>query len=147
LNLVSVVNELGNPALLEPPNPVRKAYYDIKFDSVWASNGTIGIDSAFIRDTIRWSINRLLFIDPKGREIKPNFVKGTITVQAEEFPCGAARLDLRENRVLELADVVLMLNCIFSGKGDCKENFTAADVVILMNAIFLGAAPPPPPTC
>jgi hypothetical protein len=63
----------------------------------------------------------------------------------EELPCGAARLDARDDKVLNVLDVVELMNCAFKGTEKCKATYSAADVVILINAVFLGA--PPPPTC
>jgi len=59
--------------------------------------------------------------------------------------------DLNLDGILTAADVVLELNCVFLGVGDCPLNLadlncdnilTAADVVILMNDVFLGIPPP-----
>lgn len=143
--LLAALFDIANPAATqEPPNLARKPFLDIKFDSVWANAGTVCIDSALtLNGVVRKDVS---FVDRKGNAIKPNFVKGTITVQPEELPCAAARLDLKENNVLEMADVVLLMNCAFLGKGNCKGTYTAADVVALLNAIFSGI-PLPPGTC
>lgn len=129
-------------ATAEPPNVVRKAFLEIKFDTVRSNLGTVALDSAFIQQPNGF-INDLSFYDLQGNSVKVNFVKGTITVEAPEPPCALARLNLKDDGVLDLADVVALINCVFLGEGDCKGVYTAADVVILLNAIFSGASPPP----
>jgi len=138
----------GSPETAEPPNLTRKPFWEIRFDTIRSSAGSIELDSALIVYGSGYNLhaNRTDFVDKYANTVSPNFVKGIVIVEIPA-PCIAKRLDLKEDGALDLSDVVLLINCAFSGKGDCKEIFTAADVVILLNFIFLGNAPPPPPTC
>lgn len=63
---------------LEPPNWTRKALLEIKFDTVLAgpAGGTVEFDNTWIRSYAS------SFVDHNYEDIKPNFVKGTITVTA-----------------------------------------------------------------
>lgn len=63
---------------LEPPNWTRKAFLEIKFDTVTAgpAGGAVEFDNAWIRNYAT------SFVDQRPEDIKPNFVKGTITVTA-----------------------------------------------------------------
>jgi hypothetical protein len=63
--------------------------------------------------------------------------------------CAAAKGDMNASGGLSPADVVLMLNCVFLGTGDCDFCFadvncsgglSPADAVIELNMVFLGAA-------
>ena len=129
-------------ATLEPPNSNRKAFWEIKFDTVRPGLGNLEVDSALIKVGDVGSWNAIYFLDRMGDIIRVNFVKGVITVQAPDPPCAIARLDLKEDKVLDMTDVVLLMNCVFLWVGDCKGVYTSADVVILLNAVFTGAAPP-----
>jgi hypothetical protein len=64
--------------------------------------------------------------------------------------CAAAKGDMNADAGLTPADVVLMLNCVFLGTGDCDFCFadvncsgglSPADAVIELNMVFLGAGP------
>jgi hypothetical protein len=65
--------------------------------------------------------------------------------------CSAIKGDINNDTNLTPSDIVLELNCIFLGSGDCSLCFadvncdgllTPADVVVELNAVFLGAAFP-----
>jgi len=61
----------------EPPNWTRKAFLEIKFDTVSAgpAGGTVEFDNAYIR---RGSSSvYTCFVDLRATAIKPNFLKGT----------------------------------------------------------------------
>ncbi len=64
-----------------------------------------------------------------------------------DLPCARGRGDLDGSGGGNPADVVLMLNCVFLGSGNCSVcvadvdgngSLTASDVVIEVNAVFLG---------
>ncbi|MCI0405440.1 MAG: hypothetical protein L0Z48_08820 [candidate division Zixibacteria bacterium] len=63
---------------LEPPNWTRKAFLEIKFDTVSAgpAGGTVEFDNAWIRSYASG------FVDRRPEDIKPNFLKGTINITA-----------------------------------------------------------------
>ncbi len=127
-----------NAASAEPPNPARKALWDIKFDTVRADTGRILFDSTRIVDgTVKIFTQ---FFNKQLRTLKVNFAKGIVTVPNQEAPCPA--LNVKRDAVLDLADIVGLLNCVFLGTGDCPESRTASDVVILINAVFSGVGPP-----
>ncbi len=65
---------------------------------------------------------------------------------------GRAKGDMDDNNLVDATDVVLMLNCVFLGEGDCDPSFAdmncdtlvdASDMVELLNLVFLGV----PATC
>jgi hypothetical protein len=62
----------------EPPNLTRKAFLEIKFDTIRSNNGTVELDSTRIRDNV------ISFFTQSGSQptvpVPVNFVKGTITV-------------------------------------------------------------------
>jgi len=58
----------------EPPNSVRKGFWEIKFDTIRASLGTVEIDSTTINTT------PVLFEAKDLTQVPVNFVKSTITV-------------------------------------------------------------------
>jgi len=59
---------------IEPPNSTRKAFWDLKFDSINAPAGTVELD------TIRILDNTVHFVKVNGTRVPVNFVKSTITV-------------------------------------------------------------------
>jgi len=71
----------------------------------------------------------------------------SITVTLHQKPFSGVKGDLSNDGLLTSADVVLMLNCVFLGIGNCPlftadvncDGFlTANDVVLELNAVFLG---------
>ena len=126
-----------NPATIEPPNDSRKAVWELKFDTVWATAGTFELDSIY------YGFERIGFINTAIQDVKVSFVRSTITVPPP--PKG----DLNWDLALTAADVVLILNCVFCsdcpsppvGAGACDLNCdglrTPADVVLELNAVFL----------
>jgi len=130
-----------------PPNLVRAALLDIKFDTVSSSptcNGRIELDSVLYHFTSNDATNVIQFVDTHAQRIPINFVKGVITIN----PTG----DLDVDGQFTSTDVVLILNCVFLGEGDCTPSCradvncdgspTAADVVIQLNKVYLGIAYP-----
>lgn len=124
-----------------PPNLVRTAFLDIKFDSVFSPscNGKIELDSVLMPPA-----NTIQFVDLHSQRIPVNFVKGVITIN----PMG----DLNVDGQFTSTDVVLLLNCAFLGEGDCTPScradvncdgvLTAADVVIQLNKVYLNTPYP-----
>jgi len=86
------------------------------------------------------------------------YLAGTDSKNAHDFvtikysPLPVLKGDLNLDGVLTLADIVLMLNCVFLGEQpaaapsacdvNCDGLLTAADVVILLNMFYLSTAPP-----
>ncbi len=124
-----------------PPNWVRTAFLDIKFDSVFSPscNGKIELDSVLLPPA-----NTIQFVGTHANRIPVNFLKGVITIN----PTG----DLDVDGQFTSTDVVLILNCVFLGEGDCTPSCrsdvncdgspTAADVVIQLNKVYLGVSYP-----
>lgn len=65
--------------------------------------------------------------------------------------CVNIRGDMNGDAIHTSPDVVLMLNCVFLGTGNCEICFadlscdgslTSSDVVLLLNLVFLGTPPP-----
>jgi hypothetical protein len=122
----------------EPPNLVRKAFWELKFDSVWANPGTFELDTATVLQSTGFT--NTVSVD------KPvNFVKNIITVA---YPKG----DLNQDISLSPSDAVWILNCVMQGTPppagmaacdlNCDGQGTPADVVLELNAVFLGEAFP-----
>ncbi|HLG93493.1 MAG TPA: hypothetical protein VI546_01515 [candidate division Zixibacteria bacterium] len=118
---------------LELPNAVRKALWEIKFDSVWNNTGTVEFDTARI-------IQNTVFTTTWPLDVYPNFVKGVVTV----VPKG----DLDLDGELTVTDVVLISNCIFETDPassaaspcdlNCDRKRSPADVIWELWAVFLG---------
>ena len=64
----------------EPPNSSRKAFWELKFDTVRANLGQVQVDSAVIFD------NRVHFVSIGGNSAEVNFTKSIVTVDI--FGCG-----------------------------------------------------------
>lgn len=129
----------------EPPNSSRKAFLEIKFDTVRSAMGTIALDS------LRWygGYNVLFVADVNQvtRDIPVNFVKGTITVEAPPPPPPPC-LDANGDGAFTTVDIVTALNCVFLGEGDCGPISTPADIVALLYFLFSNPQPQiPPPGC
>ncbi len=68
----------------EPPNWTRKAFLEIKFDTVSAgpAGGTVEFDNAYMR--LSRSSVYTCFVDLRATTIKPNFLKGTLNIMAPD---------------------------------------------------------------
>ncbi|MCI0404989.1 MAG: hypothetical protein L0209_02770 [candidate division Zixibacteria bacterium] len=131
--LVGAWFDPADPATIEPPNSVRKAVWELKFDTVWAVSGTFELDSTTIAGL------HTVFTNTAPQDVNVNFVKSVITV----VPKGDFNLDF----VLTAADVALILNCIFLGDAppsgtfacdlNCDGIRSSADVVLELYAVFL----------
>ncbi|MGH8005280.1 MAG: hypothetical protein ACRECJ_11220 [Limisphaerales bacterium] len=121
----------------EPPNLVRKAFWEIKFDSIWSATGTIALDSVKGFGGLN-----VMLVSAAGKTVWVNFVKGTITVEAPPPPCN----DMNGDGGFTTADIVETLNCVFLGVGDCGPISTPADVVKLLMSLFSSPMPLIPPT-
>jgi|GEM_PF-5900932 len=73
-SLAGLFDPQNKLATIEPPNTSRKAFWEIKFDSVRSNAGQIELDTARIFE------NYSSFAGYKGTNVKVNFVKGIITV-------------------------------------------------------------------
>lgn len=130
-----VMWDLFDASTLEPPNAVRKALLEIKFDSVLSYPGIIEFDSARVLGTLVTS-----FSNVRSQVLPVNFVKSIITV----MPKGDFNLD----GSLSSADVVELLNSVFlmemqpSGVYpfdlNCDGARSPADAVWELYAVFLG---------
>lgn len=76
---------------------------------------------------------------------------GSVYVYDLNLPCPFSKGDLNNSGNLSPADVVLMLNCVFTASGicdicftdvNCSGNLSPADVVIELNMVFSGELPP-----
>lgn len=127
---------------LEPPNSSRKAFWEIKFDTVRLNTGASGkveIDTAS-----RILENYTMFVKYTtefAAIVRPNFVKGTITVSLADpgfVPSKKPKWwDMNLDGSIDAADAVLLLNCVFLGAGECR-GATSSDVVRLLNEVYLG---------
>jgi hypothetical protein len=119
----------------EPPNPVRKPFYEIKFDTVFNNTGTIEFDSS-----MRWSSGgATMFTNTVPQDYYVNFLKSVITVERKG--------DLNLDGEVRPADVVLELQCVYlgdtppAGRGACDVNcdgeVTPADVAVFLNYKFI----------
>lgn len=119
---------------MEPPNSIRKALWEIKFDSVLSNLGTFELDT----------VNHILgtypeFVDISGSSHRYNFVKSVVTV--------CLKGDLNCDGDQRVEDVVMMLQCVFVGTGNCDATMTdlncdgaatSSDIVVELNKVFLG---------
>ena len=133
--IVSAWNDPLDPASIEPPNSVRKAVWELKFDTVWAVFETFELDTLTVAGVQSGFTNRAI------QDVIVNFVKSVITV--------VGRGDLNLDGSLTAADVPLILNCTFcsdclpppAGVYACDVNCdgvrTPADVVLELYAVFL----------
>lgn len=128
----------ADPSTLEPPNSIRKAMWEIKFDTVLNNLGTIELDSgtysSFGYTTEFVPANPII-------DMPVNFLKGVLTVPSYR------KGDLNQDVALTPSDVVWILNCVMlgmpppAGEGACDLNCdgqnSPADVVLELNAVFL----------
>ncbi|MGH8003191.1 MAG: hypothetical protein ACRECJ_00490, partial [Limisphaerales bacterium] len=66
--------DAANPATIEPPNAVRKAVWELKFDTVWSTPGTFELDSVIYAGI------HTVFTNTVPQDVNVNFVKSVITV-------------------------------------------------------------------
>jgi hypothetical protein len=121
------------PASIEPPNAVRKPFWEIKFDTVRANLGAVEFDSLgnLSRQTA--------FTNTVPVDVPVHFVKSTVTVERKG--------DLNLDGIVSPADVVLELQCVYlgdtpaAGRGACDVNcdgeITPADVAVFLNYKFI----------
>lgn len=145
--IVGGFSDPTDPSNWQPPNLTRKAFLEIKFDTVRTNPGTISIDS------VTWTkmgggglpiIHSIQFINNQRDEVGVNFLKSTITVVGPppSPPCN----DMNGDGGFSAADIVEALNCVFLGEGSCGAISTPADVVGLMKSLFSNPLPLIPPT-
>ncbi len=128
-------------ATIEPPNLIRKPFWEIKFDSVLNGPGIAELDTAHVTIYI---LGVTSFVNTAHQFLRVNFVKSVITVVAK----GDMNLDAR----LRTADLSLLLNCVMLGDAppaglsacdlNCDGENTIADLVPLLYAVFLGVTFP-----
>ena len=140
----------GDLATVEPPNTSRKAFFEIKFDTVKTDTGRIVVDSARVIGGASKAFTS--FVTMQRLELPVNFVKGTFTVppQGGGDPCGMAYWDVQGDGVLTASDLVAMLNCVYGSVRDCERFYRTADIMWLLNIIFPPETPAlllPPPPC
>ncbi len=121
-----------NPSTIEPPNPVRKPFWEIKFDTVFSNLGVIELDSGRV-------VGSSFFTNTVPVDLPVNFLKSTITV--------ASKGDLNLDGEVRPSDVVLELQCVFLGDIppagfsacdlNCDGQVTAADVAVFLTYKFL----------
>jgi hypothetical protein len=129
---LSVVYDPLQPASIEPPNAVRKPFWELKFDTVFTNLGTIEFDTGTVIQNTR-------FTNTVPQDIPVNFVKSIITV--------GLKGDLNLDGEVRPADVVLELQCVYlgdtppAGRGACDVNcdgeITPADVAVFLNYKFV----------
>ncbi|MGE5692508.1 MAG: dockerin type I repeat-containing protein [Candidatus Zixiibacteriota bacterium] len=119
----------------EPPNAVRKALWEIKFDTVFNNTGTIEFNS-----TSNWGASITPgFTNTEPVDYRANFLKAVITVERKG--------DLNVDGIVSPADVVLELNCVYLGSVppagyskcdvNCDGEVTPADVAVFLNYKFV----------
>ena len=133
-----VFDPLNYYTSVEPPNPVRKALWEIKFDTVRANLGTIEFDSVFYYWPGGVSFTAY---DDQGQpySFPANFVKSVITV--------GLKGDLNLDGGVSPADVVLELQAVYLGEIpaaglsacdlNCDGQVTAADITVMLNFKYL----------
>ena len=75
--LIAAVYDNLDPANFEPPNAVRKAFWEIKFDSVLNKPGTFELDAGRV-------VQPSGFTNMVPKDLPVNFVKGVVTVARKE---------------------------------------------------------------
>ncbi|HXF48674.1 MAG TPA: hypothetical protein VNL73_04510 [Verrucomicrobiae bacterium] len=143
--VISSFVDPNDPATFEPPNTVRKALLEIKFDTIRSAIGTLALDSLK-----SFGGNRVQFVSMVNEsfyDVPVNFVKGIITVEAPPPPPPPC-LDANGDGEFTTVDIVTALNCVFLGEGDCGPISTPADIVALLYFLFSDAPQPQiPPVC
>jgi len=124
-----------DPGSLEPPNAVRKAFYEIKFDTVLNGAGTIELDTGTI-------VQRTTFTNTVPVDVPVNFVKSTVTVVTNPL-----KGDLNLDGEVRPADVIWELYCVYlgdtppAGRSACDVNCdgqaTPADVAVFLTYKFI----------
>ena len=146
-------------ATAEPPNLLRKALLEIKFDTVKPASDpdiegsdTVYFDSALVIDGARK--NRTSFVDLRGNAVSVNFKKGAVKVFSNTLLFSGS-MDSDGDGFLTMADYVLLKNrldyqrqnslpdtsltlCYLTALG----NFLSGDTL----AIYTICAPPLTPT-
>ena len=130
--LVAALFDPLNGADIEPPNALRKAMWELKFDTVLNWLGTFEIYTGIVYAST-------LFTTTYPRDLPVNVAKSVVTV----VPKG----DLNLDGSVSPADVVLELMCVYlgdippAGQSACDLNcdgqVTAADVAVMLNFKYL----------
>ena len=117
---------------IEPSNAVRKAFWELKFDTVFANLGTIEFDTGRV-------VTSTSFTNTVPVDLPVNFVKSVITVELKG--------DLNLDGEVRVADVVLELYCVYLGQippagpsacdVNCDGEVTPADVAVFLNYKFI----------
>ncbi len=130
--IVGLFDPLDISGTAEPPNLTRKAFLEIKFDTVQSDLGTVELDSAIILD------NYQHFTSLLGEAILTNFVKGFITTSEPLLG------DINRDGILTIYDVVMLCNRVYCGIGNssradvnCDGILNSSDVVALLNRVAL----------
>jgi len=123
-----------DPATIEPPNAVRKAVWEIKFDTVLNVAGRFVLDTA----TVAY---RTMFTNTVPLDMPVNFVKSVITVAVNKG-------DMNEDGRLSAADIVWTIWCVFNEMEppagvdacdlNCDGRLSGADVVWEIDAAING---------
>ena len=145
------VDSIGNVyvAGLSFGNSSNYNYVILKYDSsgnfLWEKRHE---GPVFNRATEKLSVDRIGNVYLAGTDSKN--AHDFVTIKYSPLP--VLKGDLNLDGVLTLADIVLMLNCVFLGEQpaaapsacdvNCDGLLTAADVVILLNMFYLSTAPP-----
>jgi hypothetical protein len=127
------------PSTHEPPNLVRKPFWEIKFDTVFNNLGTVELDTANV-------LSNSGFTNAVPVDVRVNFVKSIVTVIIPQ------KGDLNLDVVVSPADVVLELQAVYLGEVppagllacdlNCDGQVTSADVAVMLNFKYLGSAWP-----
>lgn len=153
-----LVGGYGDPrdhGTYEAPNLTRKAFLELRFDSVFlngnASTGLLEIDSLLIYegpsgDTHPGRQGSSGFLSAQNQRIFVNFLKGRINIVRPTQPCYGA--DMNGDSLLNISDVVEALNCVFFGGSKCQRVVTTLDILSLFYEVFpTGVVFRPPPGC
>ena len=129
----------GDASTVEPPNAVRKAVWEIKYDTIYVNSGnpgsvTVAYDSATLGTTTH-------FTNAAAVKLPVHFLAGLVTISIANY-------DMDLDGAVSAADVVRMLQCVFlevsppAGAGACDLNCdgkaTPADAMIEILAVFNG---------
>lgn len=149
----AVQSEEVNPApvITQSGQPAAAVSSSAAFQLNWLSiNGGGAINASSTNYQMGLSVGQSV----AGSASSPSYQMGIgFWYGAASAPaCASARGDMNADALYTSSDVVLELNCVFLGQGNCVICFsdvncdnllTSSDVVLELNKVFLGLTAPP----